>query len=74
MLDTNWLKLCEAAILETNPDKPAICIGAAEHAIAQRESFVDNYTSRASRVGGRPFSAQDPKQNCFAVTGRQSHA
>ena len=41
MLDTNWLKLCEAAILETNPDKPAICIGAAERAIAQRESLVD---------------------------------
>ena len=49
MLDTNWLKLCEAAILETNPDKPAICIGAAEHAIAQRESFVD--ITQAERHG-----------------------
>ena len=37
----NWQTLCEAAILETNPDKLAICIGAAEHAIAQRESLVD---------------------------------
>ena len=26
----NWPTLCEAAILETNPDKLAICIGAAE--------------------------------------------
>ena len=37
----NWQTLCEAAILETNPDKLAICIGAAEQAIAQRESLVD---------------------------------
>jgi len=36
-----WQTLCEAAILETNPDKLAICIGAAEQAIAQRESLVD---------------------------------
>jgi hypothetical protein len=36
-----WQTLCEAAILETNPDKLAICIVAAEHAIAQRESLVD---------------------------------
>ncbi|PYV54286.1 MAG: hypothetical protein DMG98_18730 [Acidobacteria bacterium] len=31
----------EAAIHEINPDKLAICIGAAEQAIAQRESLVD---------------------------------
>ena len=37
----NWQTLCEAAIIETNPDKLAICIGAAEQAIAQRESLVD---------------------------------
>ena len=37
----NWQTLCEAAILETNPDKLAICIGAAEHAIAQREPLLD---------------------------------
>ena len=37
----NWQTLCEAAIIETDPDKLAICIGAAEHAIAQRESLVD---------------------------------
>ncbi len=36
-----WQTLCKAAILETNPDKLAICIGAAEQAIAQRESLVD---------------------------------
>ena len=40
MLDRNWLKLYEAAILEINPDKLAICIGAAEQAIAQRELVV----------------------------------
>ncbi len=31
----------EINLLETNPDKLAICIGAAEQAIAQRESLVD---------------------------------
>ena len=36
-----WQTLCKDAILETNPDKLAICIGAAEQAIAQRESLVD---------------------------------
>ena len=41
MLDTNWLKLYEAAILEINPDKLAICVVATEQAIAQRESLVD---------------------------------
>ena len=41
MLDTNWQRLYEAAILEINPDKLPICIGAAEQAIAQRESLVD---------------------------------
>jgi len=37
----NWQTLCETAIHEINPDKLAICIGAAEQAIAQRESLVD---------------------------------
>ena len=41
MLDTNWLKLYETAILEINPDKLPTYIGAAEQAIAQRESLVD---------------------------------
>ena len=41
MLDTNWLKQYEAAILEINPDKLPTYIGAAEQAIAQQESFVD---------------------------------
>ena len=41
MLPTNWQELYEDAIFETNPDKLAICIGAAEQAIAQRESLVD---------------------------------
>ena len=41
MVDTNWLKLYEAAILEINPDKLAICVVATEQAIAQRESLVD---------------------------------
>ncbi len=64
----NWQTLCEAAIIETNPDKLAICIGAAEQAIAQRESLVDRYyRTRASQIGGRPFNAQDPEQDFFAV-------
>ena len=37
----NWQTLCEAAILEINPDKLVTYIGAAEQAIAQRESLVD---------------------------------
>ena len=41
MLDTNWMKLYEAAILEINPDNLLTRIGAAEQAIAQRESVVD---------------------------------
>src|SRR5437762_8239777 len=41
LLDTNWRKLYEAAILEIVPDKLAIRIVAAEQAIAQRESLVD---------------------------------
>src|SRR5947207_14967021 len=41
LLDTNWRKLYEAAILEIVPDKMAIRIVAAEQAIAQRESLVD---------------------------------
>jgi hypothetical protein len=42
MLDTNWQKLYEAAILEINPDdKLVTLIEAAERAIAQRESLVD---------------------------------
>ena len=40
MLDTNWQKLYEAAMLEMNPDKLVTCIGAAEQAIAQRELVV----------------------------------
>jgi hypothetical protein len=37
----DWQKLYEAAMLEMNPNKLAGCIGAAEQAIAQRESLVD---------------------------------
>jgi hypothetical protein len=37
----NWQKLYEAAMLEMNPDRLVTCIGAAEQAIAQRESLVD---------------------------------
>jgi len=37
----DWRKLYEAAMLEMNPDKLAICIGAAEQALAQQESSPD---------------------------------
>ena len=37
----DWQKLYEAAMLEMNPDKLPICIGAAEQANTQRESLVD---------------------------------
>ena len=71
MLATNWQELYEDAIFETNPDKLAICIGAAEQAIAQRESLVDTTElARALQVGGCPFSAQDLEQIFFAVEGQ----
>jgi hypothetical protein len=41
VLDMNWLKLYQAAMLEINPDELPTRIEAAEQAIAQRESFVD---------------------------------
>ena len=37
----DWQKLYEAAMLEMNPDKLAICIGAAERAIVEQESRPD---------------------------------
>jgi len=37
----DWQKLYEAAMLEMNPDELVTRIGAAEQAIAQRESIVD---------------------------------
>ena len=56
MSDIDWLKLYQAAILEMNPDKLVALIGAAEQAIAQRESFVDTTELRASQVSGCPFN------------------
>ena len=53
MLDTNWQKLYEAAILEINPDKLVTRIGAAEHAIAQRESLVDTELERHKLADAR---------------------
>ena len=41
MLDTNWQKLYEAAILEINPDKVVTLIEAAERAIVEHESRPD---------------------------------
>ena len=67
----NWQTLCEAAILETNPDKLAICIGAAEHAIAQRESLVDTTELERHKLADAR-SMLTPEQNCFVgrKTGR----
>jgi hypothetical protein len=41
MLDTNWQKLYEAAMLELNPDKLVTLIEAAEWAIVEQESRPD---------------------------------
>jgi hypothetical protein len=41
MLDTNWQKLYEAAMLELNPDKLVTLIEAAERAIVEQESRPD---------------------------------
>ena len=53
LLDTNWRKLYEAAILEIVPDKLAIRIVAAEQAIAQRESLVDTELERHKLADAR---------------------
>jgi len=68
----DWQKLYEAAMLEMNPDELVTRIGAAEQAIAQRESLVDIHRTRASQVGGCPFNAHDLEQNYFVArkTGR----
>jgi hypothetical protein len=41
MLETNWLKLYQAAILEIDPEKLATLVQMAEQAIAQQESSPD---------------------------------
>jgi hypothetical protein len=41
MLDTNWQKLYEAAMLEINPDELPTRIEAAERAIVEQESRPD---------------------------------
>src|SRR5690348_11946035 len=41
MLDTNWLKLYQDAILEIDPDKLATLVQMAEQAIAQQDSRPD---------------------------------
>ena len=50
----NWQKLYEAAMLQMNPDKLATCIGAAEQAIAQRESFVDTTELERHKLADAP--------------------
>ncbi len=71
MLDTNWQKLYEAAMLEMNPDKLATLVQMAEQAIAEEESRPITQL-RTSQVGGCPFNAQEFEQNCFVArkTGR----
>jgi hypothetical protein len=51
MLDTNWLKLCEAAILEINGDKLVTRIGAAER--PSLESLVDIELERRKLADAR---------------------
>jgi hypothetical protein len=41
MLETNWLKLYQAAILEIDPEKLATLVQMAEQAIAQQDSRPD---------------------------------
>ncbi len=67
----NWQTLCETAIHEINPDKLAICIVAAEHAIAQRESLVDTTELERHKLADAR-SMLTPEQNCFVgrKTGR----
>src|SRR6266704_1964349 len=55
------------AIFEINTDKLHRG-GRASH--RSTRIICGYYTSRASQVGGRPFSAQELEQNCFAVRGR----
>ena len=66
LLDTNWRKLYEAAILEIVPDKLAIRIGGRAGHRSTRIS-CGYYRTRASQIGGRPFNAQELEQIFFAV-------
>jgi len=63
-----WQTLCKAAILEINPDKLAICDRGGRAGHRSTRITCGYYRTRASQVDGRPFNAQDPKQNCFAVS------
>jgi len=69
-----WQTLCEAAIIETNPDKAGNLHRGGRAGHRSTRITCGYYRTRASQVGGCPFSAQDLEQNFFAVTGRQSHA
>ena len=71
LLDTNWRKLYEAAILEIVPDKLAIRIGGRAGHRSTRIT-CGYYRTRASQVGGCPFNAQDPEQDFHAVRATHS--
>jgi len=56
MLDRNWLKLYEAAMLEINPDKLVTLIEAAERAIDEQESRPDiTQLERLKLADARPM-------------------
>ena len=62
MLDTNWQKLYEAAILEINPDKVVTLIEAAERAIVEHESRPDVTQLERRKLA----DARSMQQNYFA--------
>src|SRR5207237_7308921 len=66
--------LCKAAILETNPDKLAICDRGGRAGHRSTRITCGYYRTRASQVGGCPFSAQDLEQNFHAVRGNTFQA
>jgi len=75
----DWQKLYEAAMLEMNPDKLAACIGAADQAIAQRESLVDTMELERRKLAdarsmlkslSRIASSQGKQAACEAASQR----
>src|SRR5438552_17643875 len=69
-----WQTLCEAAIIETNPDKAGNLNRGGRAGHRSTRISCGYYRTRASQVGGCPFNAQDPEQDFHAVRGNTFQA
>src|SRR5438552_5853518 len=62
-----WQTLCEAAIIETNPDKAGNLHRGGRAGHRSTRITCGYYRTRASQVEGCPFNAQEFDQNCFVA-------